>query len=143
MLRSRQVIPLDCGIYRRANTPGVKRFDLLFEQVALQMGMHILRMGWGIIIDPAMMAAGETGDRIDARLKQGIAEVVGIEVAADAGDLFRGMEIEVDLPRPQREFAHYLSSKKRPFTWAQPIPSSNKTTKVMPEKYGTVNQRAA
>ncbi len=71
--------------------------DLFAQQIAFQMRVLALGRGGGFVIQPAMVAARETGDGIDMRPHQRIGEFVRVEASADAADVLAGVEIEVNL----------------------------------------------
>ena len=72
-------------------------FDLLSQQVALQVRVAALRVRLGVVEDHAVMAAGEAGDRVHVGVDQLLCPGRGVELAADVGELLAGVEVEVDL----------------------------------------------
>ncbi len=59
--------------------------------------MAALGVALRVIVDPAVVAAGEAGDRVDVGAQQSVGEDLGVEGRADAGDQLAGVKIEVDL----------------------------------------------
>ena len=59
--------------------------------------MDALGMRLAVVVDPTVMAARETSNRVDARSLEGVGELIRVEFRADARDRFRGMEVEVNL----------------------------------------------
>ena len=87
-------------------------FNLLGQQVApFELRMDALGMRFAVVINPAVMTAGEASDRIDARFLQCIAEFIGVEIRADAGDRLRCMEVEMNLPHAHGKFRHEFASR--------------------------------
>ena len=91
------VVPLHGGVDRQADVAGVGGFDLLGQQVALQVRVAALRVRLGVVEDHAVMAAGEAGDRVHMGVDQLLCPGRGVELAAYVGELFAGVEVEVDL----------------------------------------------
>ena len=91
------VVPLYGGVNRQADVAGVGGFDLLGQQVALQVRVAALRVRLGVVEDHAVMAAGEAGDRVHVGVDQLLRPGRGVELAADVGELLAGVEVEVDL----------------------------------------------
>ena len=55
------------------------------------------------------MALGEDRDRIDMRRLQRVGEILGVEGGTDPRDMFRGVEVEMDLAVAERlrlQFGH-------------------------------------
>ena len=73
----------------------VGRLDLRAEKVKMQVG--VLLVGGGRVIGPSVMALGKNGYGIDVPQLQGPLELLLRERGADAGDLFAGVEIQMDL----------------------------------------------
>jgi len=80
---------------RRLHADRMRGGDLLAEQVDGEGGM--LPAGRGRMVMPTVMALREHRDRIDLTQAQHILELLAGEGRADPGDLFAGVEIEVDL----------------------------------------------
>src|SRR5690606_10693607 len=55
----------------------------------------------GFMVDPAVVAAGEERDGIDAGLPHGLSEGVRVESAAHFADMLRGVEVQVNLAERQ------------------------------------------
>ncbi len=92
------VVPLHGDVNRRTDADLVAGFDLVDQQIgAFQMGVDSLRKVGRLVVEHAVMAAGETGDGIDVGLGQRAGKLIGIEVGSDAGDLLAGVVVEVDL----------------------------------------------
>ena len=91
------IVPLHGGVDRQADIVGVGGFDLLGEQVALQVRVATLRVRLRVVEDHAVMAAGEAGDRVHVGVDQLLRPGRGVELAADVGQLLAGVEVEVDL----------------------------------------------
>lgn len=97
MLVGAEVVPLDGGVDWDADAEGVAGFDLLAEEIGLEVWVLALGVLLAMVVHPAMVAAGETGDGVDSCILQGLGEFVGVERVAYIGEMFAGMEIEVDL----------------------------------------------
>ncbi len=90
-----QLIPHDGGIDRRANAGLVAGRQHLAQQIALEL--RVRRADCGRVIAQAVVALGEDCDRVDTRGLERAHELGRVEIGADAGDIRRGMEIEVNL----------------------------------------------
>lgn len=53
----------------------------------------------GVVIAPPMVTSGERGDGVDMPFLEGLLPCLFIESAADLRDVWRGMEVEVDLSK--------------------------------------------
>jgi hypothetical protein len=93
------VIPLNGDIHR-GPYPGFVKGPYLFREEVLvcQMGVYQFRELLRGIVEPAVVAAGEDGDGADAGLFNGLGEGSRVKRRRDTGDMFAGMEVQVDLP---------------------------------------------
>ncbi len=91
------VVPLHGGVDGHANVERVSGFDLVGEQVAGQVGVAAFGVRLGVVVDHAVMTAGEAGDRVYVGLGEHLRPCGGVEFGADCGDLLAGVEVEVDL----------------------------------------------
>ena len=82
-------------IDRRVHADFAAGLELRAQQVEREVRVHLI--GRGGMIRPAVMALGKHGDGIDMAGLERTLELLLRERAADAGDLFRGVEIEVNL----------------------------------------------
>ena len=80
VLAGRPVVPLHREVDRHADVTRVAGLDLLLEQVAGQVGVPPFREGPRVKVDPTMVAARETGDRVHVRLFQRGGELVGVKL---------------------------------------------------------------
>jgi hypothetical protein len=99
MFVRRQVIPLHRDVDRNADVASVTGLDLLLQQVSRKVRMPPLAKRGGIEIDPAVVAAGKTGYRVDPGPLERGGELLRIEVRADTGNMLAGVEIEMDLSK--------------------------------------------
>ena len=80
----------------------MRGFDLLGQQVALQMGVAAFRVRLRVIEDHTVMPACEAGDRVHVRVGQQLRPCVGIELAADVAELLARVKVKVDLAIAQK-----------------------------------------
>src|SRR5690606_34626429 len=97
------VVPLDGGVDRHADALGMACFNLLFKKIALQLRVASFGMFFRFIVNPAVMTAGEAGDRVDVSFGQRLGKLFGVEVDADVGNVLACVKVEVNLPESQLE----------------------------------------
>lgn len=98
MAVSRQHVPLNGGVDLHVDAGRLAGGDLLGQKVALQARMDRTEDCLvAMIVEEAMMAAGEQDDRVDMRLLQPCREFLAVEGVADRADLFGSVEVEVNL----------------------------------------------
>ena len=95
MLEGGKLVPGGGEIDRGIDADGMQRIDLRAQQVERQMRMHLADLGR--MVADAVMALGEHRDAVDIGVLEGLAEGLGVEARADAGDRGVGVEIEMDL----------------------------------------------
>ena len=95
VLEGGKLIPGGGEVDRGIDAHGMQRIDLRAEQVERQMRMHLSDLGR--MIAHAVMALGKHRDAVDIGVLEGLAEGLGVEARADAGDRGVGVEIEMDL----------------------------------------------
>jgi hypothetical protein len=92
-----ELVPLHGDVKGAADVASVQRLDLFAQQVTLERGMPPFGKAARVIVHPAVVAAGEDVDGVDARPLQRGGELLGVEGRADAGNGLGRMEVEVDL----------------------------------------------
>lgn len=95
------MVPLHREVDRDAYTAGVAGFDLLPEQVAQEVRVPPLREGCSVEVDPTMMAAPEASYGIHPRPLERRSELLRVELRANTEDVFAGVEVQVDLAKPE------------------------------------------
>jgi len=69
----------------------------LFAQKIPPRQRRVLRAGLGGIVALPVMALGENGNTIDVRLLERAGELPRIKLAANVGNKWRGMKVEMNL----------------------------------------------
>ncbi len=95
------LVPLHRDVDRALDVGGVQRPDHVAHEVGPRQ-LRVRRPHFGRVVGPAMVALGKDGDRVDGGILERRHEHLRIERSADARDVFRGMEIEMDLTEAQR-----------------------------------------
>jgi len=96
MRARRVVVPLDGDVDRAEDVAGMAGLDLLLQQVGLQVRVYAFGVRLARVVDPAVVPAREAADLVHVRALERGGELIGVEAAADAGDLLAGVEVEMD-----------------------------------------------
>jgi hypothetical protein len=81
MLACSVMVPPDSGIDRDTNIMSMAGLDLRLEQVDCQVRMSSLWVYYRVVVNPTMVTAGTTGNRIDPLFFQGSCKFFGLNSA--------------------------------------------------------------
>src|SRR5262249_20159631 len=90
-----QVAPADGVVDGGPHADRVARLDLLAQQVDFQV--RVLRADAGRVVRQPVVALGEDRDRVHVPELERLLELPAAETGADVGDVFGGVEVEVNL----------------------------------------------
>jgi hypothetical protein len=98
--RRHEFVEAHTDVDRDPDSRRVARLHLLLQEVPLQVWVACLEAG--IVVDHPVVALGEAGDGVDPRLLKRPDERLRVEPASHAGNLLRGVEVQVNLAEGER-----------------------------------------